>query len=70
MLDGIELMALNGGPHFKFNEAGLSWQIVPTRVMEMWKSGVSARSERAMKALMQMKKLDIAALRKAYDGVA
>ena len=48
---------------------GLSWQIVPIQAMEMWKSGVSAKSERAMKAMMQMKKLDIAALQKAYDGV-
>jgi hypothetical protein len=36
----------------------------------MWKSGVSAKSERAMKPRMRMKKLDIAALQKAYDGVA
>ena len=49
---------------------GVSWQIVPIQAMEMWKSGVSAKSERAMKAMMQMKKLDIAALQKAYDGVA
>jgi len=108
VLDGVEFLALNGGPQFKFNESvslivycdtqqeidyfwdklgaggdpkaqacgwlkdkyGLSWQIVPTEVMEMWKSGVSAKSERAMKAMMQMKKLDIAALQKDYDGVA
>ena len=49
---------------------GVSWQVVPIQAMEMWKSGVSAKSERAMKAMMQMKKLDIAALQKAYDGVA
>lgn len=49
---------------------GLSWQVVPIQAMEMWKSGVSAKSERAMKAMMQMKKLDIAALQTAYDGVA
>ena len=48
----------------------MSWQVVPIQAMEMWKSGVSAKSERAMKAMMQMKKLDIAALQKAYDGVA
>ena len=49
---------------------GLSWQIVPTALQEMYKAGVSAKSERAMKAMLQMKKLDIAALQKAYDGVA
>ena len=49
---------------------GLSWQIVPTALQEMYKAGVSAKSERAMKAMLQMKKLDIAALQKAYDGAA
>jgi hypothetical protein len=38
--------------------------------VQMWKSGVSAKSESAMKPRMRMKKLDIAALQKAYDGVA
>ena len=47
---------------------GLSWQIVPKAVLEMYKAGVSAKSERAFKAMMQMKKLDLAALQNAYDG--
>lgn len=49
-------------------EYGLSWQIVPKALFEMYGSGVSAKSERAMKAMPQMKKLDLAALQKAYDG--
>ena len=47
---------------------GLSWQIVPTALQEMYKAGVSAKSERAMKAMLQMKKLDIAKLERAYAG--
>jgi predicted 3-demethylubiquinone-9 3-methyltransferase (glyoxalase superfamily) len=108
VLDGQEFTALNGGPHFKFNEAvslvvncdsqaeidyfwdklgaggdpqaqqcgwlkdryGLSWQIVPKALLEMYKAGVSPKSERAMKAMLQMKKLDIGLLQKAYDGAA
>jgi hypothetical protein len=41
---------------------------VPKALQEMFKAGVSATSERAMKAKLQMKKLDLAALQKAYDG--
>jgi predicted 3-demethylubiquinone-9 3-methyltransferase (glyoxalase superfamily) len=48
----------------------LSWQIVPAALQEMYTAGVSAKSERAMKAMPKMKKLDIDALQKAYDGVA
>jgi predicted 3-demethylubiquinone-9 3-methyltransferase (glyoxalase superfamily) len=47
---------------------GLSWQIVPTRMMEMMKETSSKASERAFAAMMQMKKLDIAALEAAYKG--
>lgn len=47
---------------------GLSWQIVPT-MMAKWLSGPDrAKSDRAMSAMMGMKKLDIAALQKAFDG--
>ncbi|MCU1231897.1 MAG: 3-demethylubiquinone-9 3-methyltransferase, partial [Acidobacteria bacterium] len=44
------------------------WQIVPTALGEMMSKGTPAQSGRMMGALMQMKKLDIAALKKAFDG--
>jgi len=105
-IEGQPLVALNGGPHFKFTEAfslqvscanqdeidyfwtklseggqesrcgwlkdkyGLSWQIVPAMLAQMFGDADRAKSERAMSALMQMKKFDIAALRRAYSGQA
>jgi predicted 3-demethylubiquinone-9 3-methyltransferase (glyoxalase superfamily) len=45
---------------------GLSWQIVPTALVEMLSSGDAAKTSRMMQAMMQMKKLDIAVLQKAY----
>jgi predicted 3-demethylubiquinone-9 3-methyltransferase (glyoxalase superfamily) len=47
---------------------GLSWQVVPTMLTDLMVDPDPARSQRAMAALMQMKKLDIAALQKAADG--
>jgi predicted 3-demethylubiquinone-9 3-methyltransferase (glyoxalase superfamily) len=47
---------------------GLSWQIVPTVLSELMGSGDPARSQRVMQALLQMKKLDIETLKKAYAG--
>ena len=47
---------------------GLSWQVAPAKMVD-WFGDPNEKSERAMKAMMQMKKLDIAALQKAYDGV-
>jgi predicted 3-demethylubiquinone-9 3-methyltransferase (glyoxalase superfamily) len=105
-LDGQEFAALNGGPHFEFNEAislmvrcesqaeidyfwdklgaggdpnaqqcgwlkdryGLSWQIVPTAMEEMMTSTDRAKSGCVMNVLLKMKKLDLAALQKAYDA--
>ena len=103
-LNGRSFQALNGGPHFKFNEAislvvncdtqeeinyyweklsadpgaeqcgwlkdkfGLSWQIVPTIMNELFEDTESEKSERAMEAMLQMKKIDIDALKKAYEG--
>lgn len=47
---------------------GLSWQITPRQVIEMNFSDDQAAAERARQAMYQMKKLDIAAMRAAYDG--
>jgi predicted 3-demethylubiquinone-9 3-methyltransferase (glyoxalase superfamily) len=45
---------------------GLSWQIVPIALMEMIEDKNPVRVGRVMKAMMQMKKLDIAGLERAY----
>jgi predicted 3-demethylubiquinone-9 3-methyltransferase (glyoxalase superfamily) len=47
---------------------GLSWQIVPTVLGEMLSDPDSGKSQRVMEAMLQMKKIDIAALKKAYQG--
>lgn len=46
---------------------GLCWQVVPTLLRELVQDKDPARSQRVMHALMQMKKLDIGALQRAYD---
>jgi predicted 3-demethylubiquinone-9 3-methyltransferase (glyoxalase superfamily) len=104
-LEGQKFMALNGGPHYQFNEAislfvgcetqqeideywgkltvdggapgqcgwlkdkfGLSWQIVPNALSRMLSDPDPAKSGRVMQAMLQMKKLDLSQLQKAYDG--
>ena len=47
---------------------GVSWQIVPAEWMDMVKDPKSAGFKRAFAAMMEMKKLDLAALKKAYAG--
>ena len=47
---------------------GLSWQIVPRVMDEMYRSPDREKAKRAMEAMLQMKKLDIAALQRAFDG--
>ena len=47
---------------------GLSWQIVPTALGKMMSDSDPARSQRVMKALLQMDKLDLAGLKRAYEG--
>lgn len=49
---------------------GLSWQVVPTRLMEIMKSTDGAAARRGMQAMMTMRKIDIAALDAAYAGEA
>lgn len=104
-LDGMQFVALNGGPEFKFTEAvslavscetqdeidglwdklsaggeiqecgwlkdkyGLSWQIVPAALPEMLNDPDADKSEAVMRAILSMKKLDIAELRRAYEEV-
>ena len=103
-LDGQEFVALNGGPHFTFNEAisfqvscagqdevdhywdrlseggeesqcgwlkdryGVSWQIIPTRLSELLGDPNPERSQGAMRAMLQMKKIEIATLEQAADS--
>jgi predicted 3-demethylubiquinone-9 3-methyltransferase (glyoxalase superfamily) len=106
-LDGQQFTALNGGPHFKFNEAvslqvfcktqdeidyywdklsaggdptaqqcgwlkdkyGLSWQVVPEGMEELYEDENSPGAERTMEAMLKMKKLDMAELQRAHDLV-
>src|SRR5919197_6603435 len=45
---------------------GLSWQVVPQGMDKMLKDHRSAKAQRVMAAVMQMKKFDVAALKRAY----
>ena len=47
---------------------GLSWQVVPKVLLDMVMSKDHAASQRVTKAFLQMKKFDIEALKRAYDG--
>jgi predicted 3-demethylubiquinone-9 3-methyltransferase (glyoxalase superfamily) len=105
-LEGQRFIALNGGPHFKFNEAvsfivycdtqeevdyywgklgaggdknaqqcgwlkdkfGLSWQVVPIELDEMFLDKDEAKRERVMTAMLKMKKLDLQKLKDAFEG--
>lgn len=104
ILDGVEFVALNAGPQFKFTPAislvancetqddvdrlwqalseggqevrcgwltdkfGVSWQIVPTAQWDMLNSTNTAARQRNFTAMLGMKKLDLSALRGAYEG--
>jgi predicted 3-demethylubiquinone-9 3-methyltransferase (glyoxalase superfamily) len=46
---------------------GLSWQIVPSALLEMMQDPDPRKSKRVVEAMMQMKKLDIARLERAYS---
>ncbi|WP_394840759.1 VOC family protein [Pendulispora brunnea] len=47
---------------------GLSWQVVPVRLMEMMQDKEHpAKAKRVFEAMLQMRKLDLAALQRAYD---
>jgi predicted 3-demethylubiquinone-9 3-methyltransferase (glyoxalase superfamily) len=47
---------------------GVSWQVVPTVLSEMLRDPEYEKSERVMTAMLQMKKIDIAELKRVYAG--
>ena len=103
-LMGRPFVGLNGGAHFKFNEAvsfqipvdtqaeiehltnalsavpdaeqcgwikdryGLSWQIVPRKLMSLLGDANPARAKRAFESMMDMKRIDIAAVERAAES--
>lgn len=48
---------------------GVSWQVIPRQLNEMLESSDRAAAARAMKAMLEMTKIDVRALREAYEGV-
>jgi len=104
-IEGQQFTALNGGPHFKFNEAislmvdcksqqevdelwdklasgggeyshcgwlkdkfGVSWQIIPTVLIELLNDPDPQKSARVMAAMLKMGKIEIAKLQEAARG--
>ena len=47
---------------------GLSWQVVPSNIADLFVDEESEGAQRAMEAMLKMKKLDLAELRRAHDG--
>jgi predicted 3-demethylubiquinone-9 3-methyltransferase (glyoxalase superfamily) len=48
---------------------GVSWQVVPKGMDEVFSDSDPERAKRAMEAMLKMRKLDLGALRAAADGV-
>ena len=58
-----------GGPcGWLKDKYGLSWQIIPAALGEMLQDPDPEKSNRVMQAMLQMSKIDIAGLRRAYEG--
>ncbi len=58
-----------GGPcGWLTDKYGLSWQLVPTALMELMQGGDAEQSRRVTEAMLKMGKLDIAGLRRAFEG--
>jgi predicted 3-demethylubiquinone-9 3-methyltransferase (glyoxalase superfamily) len=105
VLDGVEFMAMNAGPYFKFNEAislyikckdqaevdyfwekltadggeesqcgwvkdkfGVSWQVIPDALPEYVAGSDPEGAQRAMQAMLKMRKIIVEDLKKAYEG--
>lgn len=46
---------------------GMSWQIIPTTLVQLLSDPDSAKAQSVMQAMLQMKKIDIAGLKNAYE---
>jgi predicted 3-demethylubiquinone-9 3-methyltransferase (glyoxalase superfamily) len=66
-------LTANGGKEVQcgwlVDKFGVSWQIVPKQLGTMLADKDKAKSGRAMKAMMGMRRLDLAGLQAAFDGV-
>ena len=71
-LNGQEFVALNGGPAVQCgwltDKYGVSWQIVPVQMIDMFADRDTAKTRRVAEAMMKMVKLDLPALQRAYQG--
>jgi predicted 3-demethylubiquinone-9 3-methyltransferase (glyoxalase superfamily) len=47
---------------------GLSWQIIPKQLGELMGDPDPVKAQRVMQAMLQMRKIDVAGLQRAYDG--
>jgi len=47
---------------------GVSWQVVPKTLIEIFNGPATEQSQRAMEAMLRMKKIDIATLERAYEA--
>ena len=67
-----ELLTADGGEPSQCgwlkDRFGLSWQVVPRRLNEMYASPDRAGAKRAFEAMLTMQKLDVAKLESAFDG--
>lgn len=53
---------------FELEGRARSWQVFPAFMIKMLQDKNRAKADRAMKQMMQMKKLDFAPLKKAFEG--
>src|SRR6266700_2079063 len=70
-IEGQKFVALDGGEEsacgWLTDKFGLSWQVVPTVLIDMLHDEDSEKSERVTNAMLQMKKIDIKTLKEAYE---